>query len=504
MRTGEHDSAVHARPRGEVVFDLREPRPSDARSTNGRQGTWTVLLASVAVFLIALEITIISVALPEIEAAFPTSSRSTLSWIFTAYNVGVASLMLIAGWLAERHGRKRVFLIGMAVFAAGSVLSGLAPGVAVLISGRVVQSVGGALLLPASLALILHSVAAERRDSAIGVWGAMAGLAAAVGPTLGALLVDALGWRWVFLVNVPIALVALALGPRLLHESRDPDARSEVDLLGPPLGAAGVAALVFAIIAAGARGLTALPVVVAATGAVLLLAAFVHRTRSHASPLFPPALVGLPSYRTGAIGTVVFGAGFAGWLVLAPTFLVEIRGYSVVEAGFAIAPAPVAMAITAGPAGNLCARIGYRIMITLGALLSGAAIALWLSALDETSGYVTSFLPGALLLGVGVGIGFPMLTAASMRDVPASQYAVGAAGNTTVRQVALAIGISIAIAIVGTVDTGAGDLDAFRTSWLVCGGFFLLTAATIAIGYPTDRSASVPTKTNTGDHHGRR
>lgn len=477
-----------------TVIDLRDDHAGSGsgggEATVDQNASWTVLLASVAVFLIALEITIISVALPEIEAAFPASSRTTLSWIFTAYNVGVASLMLIAGWLAERHGRKRIFLTGMAVFAAGSVMSGVAPHVALLISGRVVQAVGGALLLPASLALILHGVAPDKKDASIGIWGAMAGLAAAVGPTLGALLVDAAGWRWVFLINVPIALLALALGPRVLTESSDPDVKKNVDLLGPPMGAAGVAALVFAIVAAGVRGLTAPVVLIAAAVAVVLLVAFVLRTRGHESPLFPPALASLPSYRTGAAGTLVFGAGFAGWLVLAPTFLVEVWGYSIVEAGFAIAPAPVAMAITAGPAGKLCARHGYRWVITIGALISLAAVVLWLVSVDETSSYAASFLPGAILLGIGVGIGFPMLTAASMHDVPSSNYAVGAAGNTTVRQVALALGISIAVAIVGTAETSTDDIAAFRTSWAVCGLFFFLTAAVIAALYPNLNQSS--------------
>lgn len=481
-----------------TVIDLRSSRvhpatDEDSRAADG--ATWTVLLASVAVFLIALEITIISVALPEIEAAFPLSSRATLSWIFTAYNVGVASLMLIAGWLAERHGRKRLFLLGMAIFAAGSVLTGLAPHVAVLIGGRVVQAVGGAMLLPASLALILHSVADDRKDASIGIWGAMAGLAAATGPTLGALLVDAAGWRWVFLINVPIAVLAMLFGPRVLTESRDPNASSHVDLLGPPLGASGVAALVFAIVAAGVRGVTAPAVVVSACAAVLLLVAFILRTMRHPAPLFPPALAVVPTYRTGAAGTVLFGAGFAGWLVLAPTFLVEVWGYSIIEAGFAIAPAPVAMAITAGPAGKLCARFGYRWIITVGALISVAAVGMWLLTVDVESTYLGSFLPGAILLGIGVGIGFPMLTAASMHDVPADRYAVGAAGNTTVRQVALALGISIAVAIVGTAENSTDDIAAFRQSWLICGLFFITTAAVIACFYPNLNT------TSTGDAH---
>jgi EmrB/QacA subfamily drug resistance transporter len=463
---------------------------------------WTILLSSVAVFLIALEITIISVALPDIEAAFPESSRATVSWIFTSYNIGVASLMLIAGWTAERIGRRRIFLLGLAVFTLGSVLSGVAPSMAVLLGGRVVQAIGGAMLLPASLALILHGVDDDRRDAAIGIWGAMAGLAAAIGPTAGALLIDVAGWRWVFLLNVPIGIAALVIAPRRLTESNDPDAPTSVDVLAPPLGALGVGAAVLAITAAGVRGASD-PIVLGAAGAaVVLLAAFVTRTRRHSNPLFPVDVARLPSYRTGAIGTLFFGAGFAGWLVLAPTFLVTVHDYDVLGAGLAIAPAPIAMAITAGPAGKLCARFGYRRVITAGALLGVAAIATWLITLDEASSYVSGFLPGAILLGISVGIGFPMLTAASMRDVPEHRYAVAAAGNTTIRQVAIAIGISVAVAIVGAEAAAetTSELADFQASWIVCGVFFALTAAVMATSYrETASTTSSPADVSTTD-----
>lgn len=470
---------------------MKRPRATSAGSA-GRAGSGlTVALASTAVFLIALEITIISVALPEIELAFPASSRATLAWIFTAYNVGVAALMLIAGWAAERWGRRRVFLIGMAVFAAGSLLSGLAPTIAALIGGRVVQAVGGAMLIPASLALILHGVPADRRDAAIGVWGAMAGLAAAVGPTLGALLVDWAGWRWVFLINVPIAAAAWLIGPRVLAESRDADAGSRVDLVAPPLGAAGVAVGVAAILAASARGVTDPVVVGGLVLGVAMLAGFLHRSKTHPRPLFPVELLGRPSYRVAGWATLVFGAGFAGWLVLAPTYLVEVRGFGVLGAGLGIAPAPLAMAVVARPAGELCLRFGHRRVITAGALLGAAATGWMVLTVTETSPWATTFVPGAVALGVSVGIGFPMLTAAAMRDVEPNRFAIGAAGNTTIRQVAIAVGIAIAVALVGGdhgTQAGAANpaqaLADFRLSWLVCGALFVATAGVVAKHYP--------------------
>ncbi len=487
-----------------ATLELYAPTAAEepkAASTPSTGPMWTILLSSVAVFLIALEITIISVALPDIEAAFPGTSRATVSWIFTSYNIGVASLMLVAGWTAEKIGRRRIFVAGLAVFTLGSVVSGLAPSMALLLIGRVIQAIGGAMLLPASLALILHGVADDRRDAAIGIWGAMAGLAAAIGPTAGALLIDVAGWRWVFLLNVPIGLVALAIAPRRLQESRDPDAPTSVDVLAPPLGALGVGAAVLAITAAGVRGVADPIVLGSAVAAAVLLSAFVRRTRRHPNPLFPADVARLSSYRVGALATLCFGAGFAGWLVLAPTFLVTMHGYDVLGAGLAIAPAPIAMAITAGPAGKLCARFGYRPVITAGALLGVVAIGTWLVSLDETSRWVTGFLPGAILLGISVGIGFPMLTAASMRDVPEHRYAVAAAGNTTIRQIAIAIGIAVAVAIVGAeaATDAVPELGDFQASWAVCGLFFALTAGLIARAYPrTDtRLTGTPHHTTT-------
>lgn len=453
----------------------------EATSEVDKSSTWTVVLSSTAVFLIALELTVISVALPRIEATFAESTRATVSWVFTAYNVGVAALLLTGGWLAERYGRKLIFQSGLAVFAIGSVVSGLAPTVELLIAGRAVQAAGGALLLPASLALILHTVAPAKRDGAIGIWGATAGLAAAVGPTAGALVVQYASWRWVFLVNVPIALVAIIRGRSMLQETSDPSAPTRVDALAAPLGAAGTGLLVYAIASAGPLGLFSMRVVVTAAAAAIFLAVFAYRTRTHPHPVFPVDLARRPSYRVGLLGTGLFGAAFTGWLVLAPTFLVQMWDYSVLRAGFAIAPAPLAMAVAAGPAGKLVARIGYRALITGGSLLPVAAVSWWVIAVTPAPAYIVTFLPGAILLGIGVGIGFPMLTAASMRDVEPGRFATGAAGNTTCRQVAMALGISAAVAIVGS---DVASLRSFELSWLLCGALFGLTSVLVLFAYP--------------------
>ena len=214
----------------------------------GRDGWRTVGIASAAVFMVGMEITVISLAFPEIREQFSEASESALSWIFSAYNIGVASLLLIGGWLSERYGHKRIFLTGVSIFLLGSVLAGFAVSSEMLISARVVQAAGGALQAPSGLALVLAAAPPARHQMAIGIWGAAGALAAAAGPTLGALLVEAFGWRAVFLINIPVIGVALVLGRRWLPDTPPSPGTDDVDLVSVPLAGVGVGALVLGIV----------------------------------------------------------------------------------------------------------------------------------------------------------------------------------------------------------------------------------------------------------------
>ncbi len=438
-------------------------------------------LGSAAVFFVALELTIIAIALPDISESFPDSGRATLSWIFTAYNVGVAAFLLIGGWLAERHGRKRLFVLGLLIFVVGSLGAGLAPSVAVLIGARAVQAIGGALLIPTSLAVVLQAVPEDVHDMAIALWGAMAGLATAIGPTLGAVLVDGIGWRSVFLVNVPLVLGVAAAATFKIEESRDPDIAPRVDLVAVPAGAAAVGLLVFIIVAAGTIGWFSRLAIACSSAAAILLAVFTLRSVYHPTPVFDGDIVRTRSFAVGSIGTLLFVAGFTGWLVFAPTFLTEVWGYSVFRAGCAIAPGPLVMAVVAGPAGRAAGRFGHGPVITAGALAATAATLWWLGLVGPEPDYLTSMLPGMVILGAGVGAGIPMLTAVTMSEVSPHRYAMGAAGSTTVRQVAMAVGIAIVAAIVGSPEAGDGGrilhaIGRYRTSWMVLACLFLATA----------------------------
>lgn len=463
--------------------------PTSITTDSGEDGPkvgLVIALGSIAVFFVALELTIISVAFPDIASAFPEATRATLSWVFTAYNVGVAALLLIGGWLAERFGRRRLFMAGLAVFTIGSIGSGVAPSIELLIAARAVQAVGGALLIPASLALILHVVSEEKRDVAIGVWGAMAGLAAAVGPTLGAVLVASAGWRSVFLINVPLAIVTAVVGARVLSESLDPNIDHRVDVLSVPVGATGVGLLVFIIVAAETLGWLSPATLGTAAIAVGCLTLFVGRSLRHPTPVFDLDIAQKRSFYAGSIGTLLFVAGFTGWLVFAPTFLAETWDYSILRAGLAIAPGPIVMAVVSGPAGKIAAERGHRVVIVAGAYASLLAIVWWSITIGSEPAYLTGMLPGLIAMGAGVGAGFPMLTAASMADVPSHQYAMGAAGSTTVRQLAMAVGIAIATALVGS----NSDLATFRLSWIACGAMFAMSG--IAVLWLMPRPASEP------------
>ena len=479
-----------------VTLEPVAPRALD----NGRM---TTLVGSVAVFNIGLELTIIALALPAIAEDFPGASPATLSWIFTAYNVTVASLLLLFGWAAERHGRKRIFTLGLMVFGFGSLTSGLAPTIALLIVGRVVQAVGGAMLIPASLALILASVPPTERDRAIGVWGAAAGLSAAIGPSLGSVLIPALGWRSVFFVNLPLVGLSLVVARRRLVESLDPGMAPRVDPLAVPCGAAAVGLLVFTIVAGGSLGWASPTAIGLIAVAVALMAVFSCRSLRHPRPVIEPAVVQTRSFTVAAFATVAFVAGFTGWIVLAPTFLTQVWGYSVLTAGLAIAPGPLVMAVLAGPAGRLASRVGHGRVVAGGAVLAVGACGFWLITTTTESRYLTTMLPGQLLLGAGVAAAFPMLTAAALSEVEDRRFAMAAAGNTTVRQVSMAIGIAIAVAMVGgDLDDGAVDgvagaagrqalLDSFRLTWTAAALLFVI-GGVIALALPnTGRSTSV-------------
>jgi EmrB/QacA subfamily drug resistance transporter len=359
-------------------------------------------------------------------------------------------------------GRKRGFLAGLSVFSVSSAACAAAPSVAFLIGARAAQALGAALMFPTSLGLLLPEYPAEKRGAAIGIWAAVGGVAAAAGPPIGGLLVQA-GWRWVFIVNVPIGLAALIAGTRLLRERRELDS-ARPDYVGAAMFTVAIASLTLGIIKGPAWGWGGARIVgLFATTAVMLLGVAIRSAR-HPAPLIEPVIVRTRSIALANLAGLLFFAAFAVLLLGSVLFLTTVWHESVLTAGLMIAPGPVMAATFAFPGGVLGQRYGQRFVGAVGALMFASAGAWWRTHMGLTPDYAAHMLPAQLLGGAGVGLVLPSLSAAATGGLPASRFATGTAVIGMSRQVGSALGVAILIAILGA-STHATALDGFRNGW---------------------------------------
>jgi EmrB/QacA subfamily drug resistance transporter len=439
---------------------------------------WRVLaVTSLGVFIVLLDTTIINIAFPAITAAFPAATRPALSWVLNAYAVVFAALLIAAGRLADLLGRRRMFLTGLGVFAVTSAACGLAPTLPALVAGRALQAVGAALMVPTSLALLLAEFPRSRRSMAVGLWGAVGAVAAASGPLLGALLVETVGWRWIFLTNLPVCVLAIAAGRRLLAESTDPQARGLPDPLGVALVIAATALCALGIVQGPAWGWTSPPVAGSLLAAAALGVAFVLHTRGAARPVVDLALFELRSFRIANLGTLLFATAFFAIGLGNVLFLTGVWGWSVLHAAAAILPAPLAVALVAGPAGRLADRIGHAAVIVPGALAFAAGQFWFATQVGPTPAYLRQWLPGLLLGGVGIGLALPTLGSAAAAALPAGDFALGSAINATARQLGAVLGVSLLVAVLGT-PSPVQAMAAFDRTWAAIGIVSLAAAIT--------------------------
>lgn len=418
-----------------------------------------VLIACTGAFLAFLDTTIVNIAFPDISASFPEASRGLLSWVLDGYFVVIAALLVPAGGLADRFGHKRVFLAGLTGFTLASLLCALAPSLEALIAFRVLQGVGAAAIAPTSLAIVLDSFPVEKRAAGVGLWGAAAAAAAAVGPTLGGALVELSDWRLVFLVNLPLGAALLIAGRRLLPERPVSDSRLP-DLPGALMLALGLAAVTLGIVEGNDWGWTAAGTLAAFGAAALLLGAVVARSRTHPRPIVELALFAHRSFALGNLGTLLFAAAFFSLILGNVLFLTTIWGYSVLSAGLATLPGPAMTTVVSGPAGRLADRVGHRAVIVPGALVFAAGVMVLRSAGAEPD-WLGLWLPGAILTGIGIGLAFPTLGSAAVRDVADDRFATASAVNAAFRQVGAVLGTAILVAIVGDP---VGLAEALRVS----------------------------------------
>ena len=427
-----------------------------------------------AAFVVSLDTMVLYVAFGDIRRDFPHVTAASLSWILSGYTIVIAAGMIGAGRWADRLGRRRVFLAGMALFTVASAICAAASGVGLLVAGRVLQGVGAAALTPASLALILQAFPTSRVPQAIALWGAAGALAAALGPTIGGLFVEAWGWRSVFVANLPIGIVTAIVGPRLLDESREAKGSPLADPVGTAAVTIAVVLLALGIVQSDEWGWRDLRTVGALAGGLALAGAFVVRCATVPNPVLALELFSERGFRWANLAQLLYGTGFTIMFFGNVQFLGDVWGYSPVRTGLAMAPGPLVVFLLAPRFGKLAGRIGPRAILIPGGLVYAAAAVMLLSRADAAPDYLGVWLPTVLWAGVGVAMIVPLLTSAAVAGLPSDRFATGSAVNAALRNLGQTLGVAIFVAFVG----GAAPADLLahhRLAW------WLVAAAGIAV-----------------------
>ncbi|HEY2443966.1 MAG TPA: MFS transporter, partial [Streptosporangiaceae bacterium] len=409
------------------------------------------------VVCVNLDMFIVNVAIPSIGRSFGGANLSNLSWVLNAYAIVFAALLVPAGRAADLIGRRAAFLTGMIVFGLASAACAAAPDVWVLVVARIVQAAGGALLMPASLGLLLAAARPDKRTGTIRAWTSVGGAAAALGPVIGGALVAA-SWHWVFLVNVPIVAIAVVAGLRVLRP--DPAAagraglaaeRAEAlpDTLGAALFTVAVGALALALVKSDDWGWASPATIGLIVAAAVLLAWFVRRSARHPSPVIELHLLRRPTFATATAANVVFGTAFGAMLLLVTLWCQEVWGWSALRTGLGVAPGPLLVPFWSIAAGPLARRIGPGPVAAAGCAIYAAGCVFWRLNLAVTPDYAARMLPGMLLTGTGVGLTLPTLVSAAVSAVPPNRFATGSGIVTMARQVGIVLGVSVLVTVLG-------------------------------------------------------
>ncbi|AKZ57015.1 putative sugar transporter [Streptomyces ambofaciens ATCC 23877] len=441
------------------------------------QGRWILLTTVLGSGMALLDSTVVNVALPRIGRDLD-ADLAALQWTVNAYMVTLAGLILLGGALGDRFGRRRIFVVGVLWFAAASLLCGLAPNAGTLIAARALQGIGGALLTPGSLALIQASFHPDDRGRAVGLWSGFGGVGAAVGPFLGGWLVDGPGWRWVFLLNVPLALLCAPIALRHVPESSDERAHARFDVLGAALGAAALALLTYALIEArtGTWAVT-LSAVAGAAAAV----AFVVVERRGKDPMMPLDVFASRQFTAVNVVTLCVYAAFGGFFFLAALQLQVVVGWSALAAGTALLPTTVLMLLFSARSGELAERLGPRLQLGVGPLLCAAGMVLMLRVGPGAS-YVADVLPALLVLGLGMVTLVAPLTATVLAAVDTARAGLASGINNAAARAAGLVAVAALPLLTGMGEEAyrsprAFD-DAFGPAMLICAGVLVAGSVT--------------------------
>jgi EmrB/QacA subfamily drug resistance transporter len=452
-------------------------------TVSSRAGRWVLLATILGSALASIDATVVGIALPAIGRDFHTGLGS-LQWVVTGYTLTLAGLLLVAGSLGDRYGRRRVFIIGVTWFAAASLLCGLAPNAPTLIAARALQGVGGALLTPGSLAILQASFVPADRGRAIGAWSGLGGVATAVGPFVGGWLVQAVSWRLIFDINLPLAVAVVVVALRHVPETRDATATGRVDLLGGGLVTAGLVGLTYGLIEGPSLGWASAGVVAGLTVGVALLVGFVAHERRTPNPMIALEVFSSRQFSaTNAVTFVVYGA-LGGALFLLPVQLQQVSGYRPVEAGVALLPVTIVMLALSARSGALAGRIGPRLQMSVGPVIVGLGLAS-MAWIGPGGGYLTEVLPGVLVFGLGLAITVAPLTATALSSAPGEHSGMASAINNDVARAAGLIAVAVLPSAAGL--TGRAYLHpavfnhGFHVAMLLAGGLCVLGGLLAAV-----------------------
>lgn len=446
-----------------------ERHPAEQRA--GWRRTWTLIVASVSSFLVALDLLVVTTALDTIRVDLdaPTSS---LQWIVTAYSVTFASLLMTGAALGDRFGRRRVMLVGLAVFGVGSALAAMSTSVEMLVGARVVQGGGGAMILPLALTMVTSAFPADRRGSAIGVLEGVSGLAVIAGPVIGGVVAEVLSWQWIFWVNVPIAATAIVLFLVVVEETWGPD--SALDVPGLVLVSTAACGVVWGLVRGGERGWTSGEILGAMSVGVVATAAFVLWEMRAKEPMLPMRFFRARSFSVGASASVLLSASLFAAVFFMAQFLQSALGYSSLEAGLRLLPWTGTLLLTAPLAGQLADRIGYRPVLATGLLIEGVGLG-WLAWIAGPDLGYLAMVPPLMVSGFGCSAAIPVAQAAIVGSVTDAEIGKAAGANNMLQELGGAFGVAVSVATFSAVG-GYGSATLFADGFRAA----IATAAVLA------------------------
>ena len=435
---------------------------------------WQVFaVASIAIFMASLDSTILYAGFNNILNSFPNSKATDLSWAMTGYSIVYAAMLIPAGGIADKYGRKKIFMLGTLLFISASFACGASPSVFWLIVARVFQSIGACLLTPAALALVLDAFPKEKRMIAMGAWGAVGALAAALGPGIGSYIIDVGGWEWAFFINVPIGLLCIWQSSKILQESTQPRDKMRMDWIGMLQLIIGVGAIAFGIVemkSADWNHLELFGIIV--LGFVIILS-YIPWAKFNPEPLFELSLFKNKTFMYSNLAGITFAIAFSIMFFSFFFWMKNIWHFNQTLAGAAIMPGPLTVVPTAILSGRIVSKIGHRPLLVTGSFLFALSGLWFLLIPDANPNYLRDWLPGLLLNGISIGLVMPSLSSAAVYGLPPKDYAVGSAINQAMRQIGTVIGVSIAVLFLAKSQLTVTD---FRPTYLIHIALALITA----------------------------